>query len=94
MRERVQTLVAATVLPRGRHTTSGQDACLRARSNPTPTQPPLTFAGGSTYKYPAGLTGAPPTRVSKCRWSPKQWPVQPTLPMTWPWETLAPLEVA
>ena len=30
-------------------------------------------------------------RTSKCRWSPKQWPVQPTEPITWPCFTLAPL---
>ena len=29
-------------------------------------------------------------RVSKCTCGPKQWPVQPEEPMTWPCDTLAP----
>jgi len=35
----------------------------------------------------------PLIRTSKWRWSPKQWPVQPTEPMTWPWLTFAPFDV-
>ena len=35
----------ASVLPKCRLATPGQDGCRRGRSNPTPTQPPLTFAG-------------------------------------------------
>ena len=39
-----------------------------------------------------GLTGAPLMRVSKWTCGPKQCPVQPEEPITWPWETLWPTE--
>ena len=42
---------------------------------PGPLPPPIARR---SYRYPMGSTGDPFTRVSKCRWSPKQWPVQPT----------------
>ena len=50
--------------------------------------------GRCPYRYPAGLTGSPLMRTSKCRWGPVETPVLPTEPMRSPAATFWPTDTA
>ncbi len=65
-------------LPRRPETRTASEAALRYVTRRDGESGPAWRERRAPYRYAMGSVGTPLMRTSKWRWSPKQWPVQPT----------------